>query len=211
MKEALELGRKHHIHEDRCEQECEDQIGGGFVEHLHRAKELVRVAGGQPDLGNLIGAGASGGVERKVRRVVGVHRNLKLSVEPFYAGRPEAALNCGQVVESNLSDFCRRDHQPCKHSLVALLFGQQLNRNRVLFVAFLVGRDLILTGYHQSNGGRHVSGAHSQIGSSLTVDLYLELGVVQVEAGLNVEQSGYTPHSVGDFLGQLGRGLKIRA
>ena len=80
----------------------------------------------------------------------------------------------------------RRDHQPGQHLGVLLLLGQELQRDVVLLVPLLVGRDLVLARDHQAHGVAHVGRAHAEVGGALAVDLHLQLGAVEADAGVDV-------------------------
>src|SRR6185295_10632345 len=139
MEEALELRSQHHVHEDRREQKRNYQVRCCFFQNLDRSKKPEAIVRRHSDLLDLVAYDTRGLIERKVRRVVRIHRHLKLPVESLDSRWPKSVLDRRQVVETHLPNLTRRNHQPRQHLAITLLFGQQLKSDVVLLVTLLVG------------------------------------------------------------------------
>src|ERR1041384_4693178 len=113
------------------------------------------------------------------------------------------------MVQPHLTDFARGDHQPRKDLAVTLLLGQQLKRDIVLFIAFLVSRDLVFARNHQPYRTRNIGGAHAKVARALAVDPHLKLGTVQADTSFNIQQSWYAAHPLSNLLRKLRGLLKI--
>ena len=103
MQEALELGRQNHVHEDGRQQESDDQVGRGLVQHLHHARKSMAEPSRQPYIPDLLADRPRRLVQRHSRPVVGAHRNLKLAVVPLDSRGAEPSRDGGDVVEPDLS------------------------------------------------------------------------------------------------------------
>ena len=118
-------------------------------------------------------------------------------------------LDRRQVIEPHLTQFGGRNHQPLQHLAVPLLFGQQLQRDVILLVSFLVGRDLVLSRDHQPHCAGYIGCAHTEIARAPAIDLNLKLRAVQAHARLDVEQTRYGAHFFRYLLRQLRRFQKV--
>src|SRR5206468_2363186 len=72
----------------------------------------------------------------------------------------------------------------------------------ILFARLLVRRYLILTGNHQPDCSCNIRGTHAQIGSALTVDLYLEFRTVDVQIHVYIRKSR-SPFQLGMELSRI--------
>src|SRR6185436_18988499 len=107
MQETLELSRKHHVHKDRSKQKRDDQVRRSLVQYLDGADKSISVPGRHSNLSDLVSDRSCSGVEREIRRIVRVNRNLELSVEPFDSRRPQPMFYRCEIVETHLPDFGR--------------------------------------------------------------------------------------------------------
>ena len=75
---------------------------------------------------------------------------------------------------------------------------------------FLVGRDLVLARDHQAHRARDVGRPHPEVAGPLAVDPHLELGAVEAQEGLDVEQALDLAQAVGQrACDELGRLLEV--
>ncbi len=81
---------------------------------------------------------------------------------------------------------------------------KQLHDDRVLLGAFLEARDFVFAGIEEADGVADVGHAHADVGGALAVDFDLELGRVEVEAGVDVDEVGIFVHQVGDLFAEVG-------
>src|SRR5206468_8900073 len=77
----------------------------------------------------------------------------------------QSPLDAGHVVEPHLAHLGGGDHDPRQHLRILLLLGQELHRHRVLLVALLVGRDLVLARDHEPEDRKstRLNSSHDQI------------------------------------------------
>ena len=127
-------------------------------------------------------------VERVSGRDVRDQADGELPVRALQHGRPEAALDRGDVVDPHRPGR-RRHGQPADLLDVAPLVLEHAHLDGILLGPFLVERNLVVAGHRQAQrvaDGRH---PHAEIGGALPIDGDVNLGVRDVQRDLDVGEA----------------------
>src|SRR5579864_3538331 len=210
MGEAFELGGENHVHEDRGEQHRKQKIPGRFFEDFDLAGEAVGIACGEADLFDGLDGVGGGEVEGIAAGNVGVDGDFEFAVVAPERGGTGAADNARDIFEADLAEFGGGHHHLREDVRIVALALKELHDDGILLGAFFEAGDFVFAGIEEADGVANVGHADADVGGALAVDFDLELGGVEVEAGIDVDEIRILMHEVGDLLADVGELVEFR-
>ncbi len=128
---------------------------------------------------------------RETRADVGAHVHLPLAVLPVDARRAFRVHDAHDVVEPDQLAGVARHQQPAQlRRVVAIGLGQpQLDVVVVVDARVAEARDLVVAAYHDAQRRGDVLRVHAEVGRAVAVDLHLQLGLVQPQRGVRIDDA----------------------
>lgn len=154
---------------------------------------------------------SSADVEGMAGGNVGKDADLKLAVVAPQRRGPSATDDGGDVFEAHLAQFGGWNHHAGEHVGIVALLGEQLHGDGILLGAFLEAGDFVFAGVEEAHRIADVGHAHADICGALAVEFDLQLGGIQVEARVDVDQFRILAHAGSDIFADFRKAIHVRA